>query len=211
MIKKFLGSVVLSLVAAAFMAAPWGQTFAAAEARALYVATIERYPAPKLDDVDGREYKVLLDPAKTRPEMNEAFKDLWGKVKAAASKRGFSVTEKEKNPLAIEFSTKAYFDTKDQMLWSKGYIVRITTRYKDRKPASTVAVTVKTVFEDAEKTLAVPLAVVGVDKFKSEAEENVGFGPDGSLRGYVEKGSSFSVPLASLGQFTLGDVAKYMP
>lgn len=53
-----------------------------------------------------------------------------------------------------------------------------------------------------------PLTVVGVDKSKTEAEENVGFGPDGALRGYIEKGSSFSVPLASLGKFTLGDSAS---
>jgi hypothetical protein len=158
------------------------------------VSTTAKYPAPALSDVDGREYKILFDPAKTSPDVATAFKDLWGKIKAAAAKQGLQVTEKDKNPLAIEFSTKEYFDTPDQALWSKGYLIRITTRYKDGKPNDPVAVTVKAVFEDAMKALAVPLAVVGVDKVKTEAEENVGFGPDGSLRGYVEKGSSFSVP-----------------
>lgn len=211
MSKKFLGGIVASLAAAALLSAPWSAPLAAAESKPLYVATIEKYPAPKLADVEGREYKILFDSAKTSPDMATAFKDLWGKIKTAAAKQGLKVTEKDKNPLAIEFSTKEYFDTKDQALWGKGYLIRITTRYKDGKPADTVSVTVKSMFEDAEKTLAVPLAVVGIDKFKTEAEENVGFGPDGTLRGYVEKGSSFSVPLAALGKFTLGDFAKYMP
>jgi hypothetical protein len=119
----------------------------------LYASTIAKYPAPALlSDVDGREYKILFDPAKTSPDMATAFKDLWDKIKAAAAKQGMQVTEKDKNPLAIEFSTKEYFDTPDQALWSKGYLIRITTRYKDGKPNDPVAVTVKAVFEDAGKT-----------------------------------------------------------
>jgi hypothetical protein len=208
---KLLVRALTGIVVAAMLAAPASPLFAKESPKPLYTTTIEKYPSPKLADVDGREYKILFDPAKTSPDMAAAFKDLWGKIKSSAAKQGFKVTEKEKSPLAIEFSTKEYFDTKDQALWGKGYLIRITTRYKDGKPADAVAVTVKSVFEDAEKTLAVPLAMVGVDKSKTEAEENVGFGPDGTLRGYVEKGSTFSVPIASLGKFTLGDFAKYMP
>jgi hypothetical protein len=208
---KVLSRVLTAFVLAAMLAAPASPIFAKESPKPLYATTIEKYPSPKLADVEGREYKILFDPAKTSPDMAAAFKDLWGRIKSAAAKQGFKVTEKEKNPLAIEFSTKEYFDTADQVLWSKGYLIRITTRYKDGKPADAVAVTVKSVFEDAEKTLAVPLAMVGVDKSKTEAEENVGFGPDGMLRGYVEKGSTFSVPLAALGKFTLGDFARYMP
>jgi hypothetical protein len=209
--KRLLVRILAGIVAVAMLAAPASLALAKESPKPLYATTIEKYPSPKLTDVDGREYKILFDPAKTSPDMAAAFNDLWGKIKAAAAKQGLKVTEKDKDPLAIEFSTKEYFDTKDQALWSKGYLIRITTRYKDGKPAGTVAVTVKSVLEDAEKTLAVPLAVVGVDKFKTEAEENVGFGPDGTLRGYVEKGSTFSVPLAALGKFTLGDFARYMP
>ena len=208
---KRLARILTGLLAAALLASPPLPAIAKEAPKALYATTIERYPAPKLADVEGREYKILFDPAKTSADMPAAFADLWGKIKAAAAKQGFKVAEKEKNPLAIEFSTKEYFDTKEQALWNKGYLIRITTRYKDGKPGETVAVTVKSVFEDAEKTLAAPLTVVGVDKSKTEAEENVGFGPDGMLRGYVEKGSSFSVPLAALGKLTLGDFAKYLP
>lgn len=203
--------ILSGFLAAVMLAAPVQPLLAKEAPPALYTSTVARYPAPMLSDVDGREYKILFDPAKTSPDMATAFKDLWDKIKAAAAKQGLQVTEKDKNPLAIEFSTKEYFDTPDQALWSKGYLIRITTRYKDGKANDPVAVTVKAVFDDLGKTLAVPLAVVGVDKSKTEAEENVGFGPDGTLRGYVEKGSSFSVPLASLGKFTLGDFGKYMP
>lgn len=184
---------------------------AAEPTTALYLKTIAAYPAPKLEDVGGREYKFLIDVAKTKPAMDEAFKDIWTQVKTAAAKHGFTVTEKTKDPLKIEMSTKEYFDTKDQALWSKGYIIRITTRFKDGKPNATVAVTVKSAHEDALRTLATPLAVVGIEKVKTEAEENVGFDPGGELRGYVEKGSSFSVAVDSLGKFTLGDFGKYMP
>ena len=220
MVTPLMNRALTNLLSAAFVLA-FGSTAANADIRtgqdsassekALYVKTIEKYPAPKLQDVGGREYKVLFDAAKTNSEMSVAFKDLWGQVKSAAGKRGFTVTEKDKDPLAIEYSTKEYFDTADQALWNKGFIVRVTTRYKDGKPGATVAVTVKSVFEDALKTLAVPLTVVGVDKVKTEAEENVGFGPEGVLRGYVEKGSTFSVPVASLGKFALADFGKYMP
>jgi hypothetical protein len=211
MVKLVMGRVISGLLAALMLATPVGFALAAGEVKPLHVQTIEKYPAPKLDDVDGREYKALIDPARTKASMDEAFKDLWGQVKAAAAKRGFKVTEKDKNPLAIEFSTKEYFDTKDQALWNKGFIIRVTTRYKDGKPNEAVAITIKSIFEDAERSLAVPLAVVGVEKSKTEAEENVGFGPGGELRGYVEKGSSFSVPLSALGKLTLADFGKFMP
>lgn len=220
MVTSLMNRALTSLLSATLVLA-FGSTAALADTRAgqdsaagekaLYVKTIEKYPAPKLQDVGGREYKVLFDPARTNPEMSAAFKELWGKVKSAAAKQGFTVTEKDKDALAIEFSTKEYFDTADQALWNKGFIVRVTTRYKDGKPAATVAVTVKSAMEDALKTLAVPLTVVGVDKVKTEAEENVGFGPEGALRGYVEKGSTFSLPVSALGKFTLADFGKYMP
>jgi hypothetical protein len=188
-----------------------GTVIAKEPSKALYLKTIETYPAPKLEDVGGREYKFLIDPAKTKPVMAEAFKDIWTQVKTAAAKRGMTVTEKEKNPLQIEMSTKEYFDTPNQALWNKGYLVRVTTRYKDGKPNSPVSVTVKSINEDALRSLATPLAVVGIEKVKTEAEENVGFGPGLALMGFVEKGSTFSVPLESLGKFTLGDFGKYMP
>ncbi len=205
-------SRILSFAIASTMLVPLWSPVAAREPHApLYAVTAAKYPSPMLLDVDGREYKILFDPTKASPDMALAFKDIWGKIKVAAVKQGMQVTEKDKNPLVIEFSTKEYFDTPDQLLWSKGYLIRITTRYKDRKANDQVVVTVKAMFDDARTTLAVPLVVVSGDKVKTEAEENVGFGPDGNLRGYIEKGSSFSVPLTALGKFTLGDFGKYLP
>ena len=196
------------LVAALVVAS--GVATAADEPKPLYAQTIAKYPAPTLENVGGREYKFLLDPAKTKGTPEEAFKDLWGQVKAGAAKWGFSVTEKEKNALKIEISTKEYFDTPDQALWGKGYLVRIATKYKDGKPEETVSVTVKAIHDDALKTLATPLAVVDL-KAKTEAEGNVGPSPGGVLVEIIEKGSSFSVKPAELGAMTLGDFGKFMP
>jgi len=188
-----------------------GSAVAAEPSKALYLDTIETYPAPTLEKVSGREYKFLIDAAKTRPAMDEAFRDLWTQVKSAAARRGFMVTEKKKRPLKIETLTKEYLDTSDQALWNNGYLVRITTRYRNGKPDSTVSVTVKSIHEDALRALAAPLSVVGVGKVRTEAQENVGFGPGGRLGGYVEKGASFTVPRDTLGERTLGDFGKYMP
>lgn len=200
---------VSRLLLAAIVAAA-GVATAADEPKPLYAQTIAKYPAPKLEDVGGREYKFLIDPAKTKGTPEEAFKDIWGQVKAAAAKKGFTVAEKEKNPLKVEMSTKEYFDTPEQALWSKGYLVRITTKYKDGKAGDTAAVTVKAVLDDALKTLATPLAVVDL-KTKTEAEGNVGPAPGGGLVEIIEKGSTFNVKPADLGAMTLGDFGKFMP
>jgi hypothetical protein len=200
---------VSRLFLAALVAAA-GIAVAADAPKPLYARTIAQYPAPKLEDVGGREYKFLIDPAKATGTPEEAFKAIWTQVKAAAAKTGFTVTEKEKNPLKLEMSTKEYFDTPDQALWTKGYLVRITTKYKDGKPDETVSVTVKAIFDDATKTLATPLAVVDL-KTKTEAEGNVGPAPGGGLVEIIEKGSSFSVKPADLGERTLGDFGKFMP
>jgi len=193
-----------ALVAAAGMAT------AADAPKPLYTRTIAKYPAPKLADVGGREYKSLIDPEKAKGTPEEAFKAIWTQVKAAAAKKGFTVTEKEKNPLKLEMSTKEYFDTPEQALSGKGYILRITTKYKDGKADETVAVTVKAAHDDAIKTLASPLAVVDL-KTKTEAEGNVGPAAGGMLSEVVEKGSTFSVKPADLGAMTLGDFGKFMP
>jgi hypothetical protein len=211
MVRFGIGGVLTGILAALAFAAPPAVSPSSAQVKPAYRQLIERYPAPKLAAVDAREFKVLIDPAQTKVTVDEAFRDLWTRIRAAAAKQGLTVIEKAKDPLAIEFSTKEYFDTVDQALWSRGYLIRITTSYKDGKPNPQVEVTVKTIFDDAEKTLAAPLAVVGIEKFKTEAEDNVGFVPGGALRGYVEKGSSFSVPLSALGRRSLSDFGKFVP
>lgn len=206
---KTRARAVTGLLFAALVAAA-GMATAADAPKPLYTQTIAKYPAPKLEGVGGREYKFLIDPAKAKGTPEEAFKAIWTQVKSAAAKTGFTVTEKDKNPLKIEISTKEYFDTQDQALWNKGYLVRITTKYKDGKADETVAVAVKAVFDDAIKTLATPLAVEGT-KTKIEAEGNVGPAPGAGLVEIIEKGSTFNVKPADLGARTLGDFGKFMP
>ncbi len=176
----------------------------------LFKRQIKAHPAPALEDVSGREYKFLLDSAKAKGTPAEAFKVIWDQVKATAAKQGFTVTEKDKTPLKIELTTKEYLDTPDQALWKRGYLIRITTKFKAGVAEPTGKVTVKAIFDDLAKTLATPLDVVGV-KGEEECQDNVGVGKGGALVGYVEKGASFTAAHADLGKLTLGDFAKYMP
>ncbi len=187
-----------------------GGLHAAEEPKPLFIQKIQAFPAPKLDDVASREYKFLIDPAKTKDTPAAAFKDIWTKVQAAASKQGFTVTEKDKNPLKVEMTTKEYLDTADQSLWKKGYLIRITTKYKAGIAEGAGKVTVKAIYQDVNKTLATPLLVAGA-KSETECQDNVGMAPGGGLAGYVEKGASFSVDLSDLGKMTLADFGKHMP
>lgn len=186
------------------------QVALAQDVKPLYVRTRAAYPAPKLADVTTREFKHLFDANKCKPVHEVALKDLWNAVKAAAEKAGFKVEEKDKSPLKLEYSTKTYFDTPDQALWKMGYLIRITTKYKSGVADPTSKVTVKAILEDAEKALAMPLKVVGVDS-ESECQDNVGLGLKQVAHGYVEKGVSFTIPLEQLGKQTLGDFGKFMP
>ncbi|MBK8573716.1 MAG: hypothetical protein IPN91_14080 [Holophagaceae bacterium] len=176
----------------------------------LFKRQIKAHPAPAFEDVAGREYKFLIDATKAKGTPAEAFKVMWTQVKASATKQGFTVTEKDKNPLKIEMTTKEYFDTADHALWKQGYLIRITTKYKAGIADEKGKVTVKAIFEDPAKTIATPLEVVGV-KSEEECQDNAGIGKGGQLVGYIEKGASFSVALDDLGKMTLGDFAKYMP
>jgi hypothetical protein len=176
----------------------------------LFKRQIQANPAPKLDDVSGREYKFLIDATKVKGAPAEAFKAIWTQVQATAAKQGFAVTEKGKEPLKVEMTTKEYVDTADQALWKKGYLIRITTKYKAGVADPNGKVTVKAIFDDPAKTLAATLEVVGV-KGEEECQDNVGTGKGGKLVGYVEKGASFTVAIQDLGKMSLGDFAKYMP
>jgi len=176
----------------------------------LFKQQVQAHPAPKLEDVSGREYKFLIDPAKAKGTPAEAFKEIWTQVKASAAKQGVTVTEKDKAPLKVEMTTKEYLDTADQALWKKGYLIRITTKYKAGIADGKGKVTVKAIFEDPAKTIAAPLELVGV-KGEAECQDNVGVGKDGRLVGYIEKGAGFSVALEDLGKMSLADFGKYMP
>jgi hypothetical protein len=205
--KKF----VSGLVAMAVLLGCAGVAAAAEGPKALYVQTIEKYPLPALKDASGREYKFLIDPAKVKGKPEVAFKDVWKRVRAAAAKNGFVVTEKDKNPFKMELATKEYFDTADQALWKAGYQIRVTNKYEDGKPGTSVTINVKSVNPDARVALAAPLASKGGTKVKVEAEGNVGIGPGGKLREYVEKGTTLTVDLAALGQMTFADFIRFVP
>jgi len=204
MIRNILSGLVL----AALVASTGTPALAQEQPGALFAKTIAKCPAPQLEDVGGREYKSLFNHEKLSGDPDVAFKTLWTQIKVASAKAGFKVDEKEKKPLKVELASKEYFDTPGQDLWKKGFIIRLTTKFKDGEES--FSVTVKAVQEDAAKVLATPLAVVGA-KAKVEAEGNVGVGPDGLLREYIEKGASFPVTMEQLGKLTLADFGKFMP
>jgi hypothetical protein len=176
----------------------------------LYVQTLERIPASSMEAVRAREYKFLVDPAKTKASPEAAFEEIWGLLKAAASREGFGLTDAGPTPLALEASTKEYFDTPDQRLWQMGYLIRVTRGAKNERKGNAV-LTVKSIREDAVAALAAPLAVPGKGRGKTEAEENVGVGPGGALHGYVEKGVSVTVPVESVEPATVGAIGKFVP
>lgn len=204
--------VVSGLLALVLVLGCAGVAVAADEAKPLYAQTIQKYRAPVLDDVGGREYKFLLDPAKWKGKPEDAFKDVWKRVRAAAEKNGYTLTEKDKSPFKVELATKEYVDTADQALYKAGYQVRVTNKWVDGKPDTSVAVNVKAVKDDARLVMAAPLAVKGGSKVKVEAEGNVGIGPGGQLREYIEKGVTFTVGVEELGKMaTLADLGKFVP
>ena len=203
--------VVSSLVLLTVLLGSAGIAAAAQEAKPLYVQTIDKYPPPALTSAAGREYKFLIDPTKVKSGPDAAFKDIWKKVRAAATKNGFVVTEKDKNPFKIELATKEYFDTAEQDLWKAGFQIRITNKYEDGKPGTSVTLNVKSVNPDGRVALAAPLDSKGGTKVKIEAEGNVGIGPGGTLREYIEKGTTLTVDLSALGQMTFADFVKFVP
>lgn len=174
-------------------------------------AMFKALPAPTLAEVQGREYKFLVDPAALKPAMEEAFVDLWQQVIEAAQHRGFEITQKDKNAFKIDLSTKEYLDTPDKALWQAGYLIRLSTNYKDGKPETNTRVTIKSINRDTTTVLKRQLKVTGVEKVKIEAEDAIGFQAGGKLGQYVEKGATFTVAADSLGARTLGDFAKFVP
>ncbi len=201
-------NVLSGLLVAGIVASPGGVSLAQEQPGTLFAKTIAKYPSPQLAEVGGREYKCLFNIEKFSDDPDVAFKELWNKLKAASANAGFTLEQKEKKHLKVERATKEYFDTPEQDLWKKGYIVRLSTKFKDGE--ETLTVTVKAVDENAVRAMATPLTVVGATG-KTEAEGNVGLGPQGLLREYVEKGATFPVTLDQLGTLTLGDFGKFMP
>ena len=183
----------------------------AVETGPVTAAMFKALPAPALAEVQGREYKFLVDPTALKPAMDEAFVDLWQQVTEAAQNRGFQITQKDKNAFKVDQSTKEYLDTPDKALWQAGYLIRLSTNYKDGKPEANTRVTVKSINRDTATVLKRQLKVTGGERVKIEAEDAIGFQPGGKLGQYIEKGASFTVAVDSLGARTLGDFAKFVP
>ena len=127
--KAIARSVALSVLVAG--AAVGAQAIAAGPPQA-YEVMLKKYPAPALEQVQGREYKFLIDPAQTKPKLEDAFVDIWEQVKLAAERRGFKITEKDKDAFRVEVSTKEYLDTADQALWKAGYLITSRASIQNR-------------------------------------------------------------------------------
>jgi hypothetical protein len=205
--------MIRCLVAALLLAGLGGDCAAPAQApdppRPLYLLMVEKYPAPILKDVHAREFKYLVDPARVPKDPQAAFQEIWARIRAESGKAGFTVSgKKDKKTLKIGASAKEYLDTPDQDLWKQGCLIRVTSKSKNGGKSRTI--TVKAIFEDAARTLATPLVVVGAES-TTDAEGNVGLIRDGQLGEYVEKGTTWTVAPDQLGTLTLGDFGKFMP
>lgn len=161
-------------------------------------------------EVVGREYKFLVDPAKTNADMAAAFKDIWMKSKNVAASMGVTVTEREKKPFELSPTVKTFFDTPTMDLWKKGYLIRVTTNFKNGYPVSTLRVVVKSLNAPFAKVLGAKLETRGVAG-KVSAEDNVCIGKDGQLASYVEKGVNFTLGCAELGDMNLAQFGAYVP
>ena len=178
----------------------------------LWQRTVARYPAPILASVGSREFKFLVAPGGFKGSPEEAFVELWTRIKEAGARQGFPLEVGWDSPFRTKRGTEEYLDTPEGALWAKGYLIRMARRASRKGvPGFRVDVTVKAVLPDAAAALALPLEVVGVEKVKAKAEDNVGMGPGGELHGYVEKAVTFSVDLDVLGKPTLGAFARFVP
>lgn len=202
--KKLFAAFVTFFVMAAFAAS---SVFAAGP---LYKAQMAEWK-DNVKVVEGREFKFLGDPAKLKPEMKEAFKELWDRATAIASKDGLKVTERDKKPFALSPVVKTFFDTKDQQLWKAGWLIRVTTSYKKGYPEASVKVMIKRINMPSKGIFASKLAAEKDLKAKVAIEDNIGINPDGSLYAYLEQGLSFKVDRSALGDMNLADFGKLVP
>lgn len=206
-------TLVTAMLGAVMLIASVGS--AQAQEAKRYKELLERYPAPILSDVDGREYKSLLNPAMVKgATVDEGLVDLWQQIRAGAAKADIDTAEREENAYRVTKSSKEYLDTPNEDLWKAGYLIRIMVNYRNGEPqVDKVRVTVKAIADTLEKSFGTPLEVVGIETRGGHSyEENVFIGTDGvTVSGNVEKGIQWELPLAELGSFKLSDFAKYMP
>jgi hypothetical protein len=201
-----------------------GRVLAADAPQPLYTRLMEKYPAPDLARIKSTMLKFLIDADKVKPVPEQAFPELWARIKASAAKNGFVIQERKEDTFQTEPSYQEYLDTADQALWAKGYLIRIIKFTSTGKTASRhglgsvkrgggdmVELTFKNIRPDFKATLLTPLAVAGVDEVKRKPENNVGIGYDGQLSCYVENTASFYVALDDSRELRLGDFTRYLP
>ena len=178
---------------------------------ALYERDIRQYPAPILQSIGSREYKIVLDASQLRPLPKDGLAELWAILKTEAGIHNVVMTEKTGNPFKSSSSFKEYYDTPDLALRQKGYLIRVTTAEKNGLPRKDKrTVTIKAIHSNAASALATPLKIVD-RAAKTSAEENVGIGPSCSLQGAIAKETSFSIEADALGSGTLADFGRFMP
>ena len=160
--------------------------------------------------VEGREFKFLIDPAKTAPIMKEAFQDIYFQAKAVLEKNGLKVTEREKKTWELRPTVKTFFDTENMDLYKKGYLIRTTVNYKKGRWDSKVKVAVKRINAPFEAVIDTKLFSAD-GKNSGVVEDNIGLGPEGKLFSYVEKTVVFETDRAELGQMKFEDFSAYVP
>ncbi len=197
--KKQLVITVASLLWIALAA-----TISAAKDPYPHKTQIANHPTA-LEIVEAREMKFLIDPAKVGYEADKGLALIWEKVKDFAKRENFTVQEKSFDPSGLTYSTKVYYDTPKGELADKGYVVRITTKYKEGNPDS-AKLTVKFIDRDHPETVFTSMP----EEEEASIEENVGPAANYSLDTYLEKATKAGVDLAKL-PVTLGDFATLIP
>lgn len=164
-----------------------------------------------LREIVSREFKFLVDPKFFAGGREAGFKAVWEKVKAAAAKEGFTLTDGKKG-LKEAASTKEYFDTPDFKLRKAGYIIRVSTKYAEGKPVYPFTMTVKELSPDnLYRILGSKLAIAKGYKVVSGNEENISISADGSLNGYIESAWEVKLKPEDIGARTVGDFGKIFP
>ena len=169
-----------------------------------------------MQKVGGREFKLLIDPKRFsdggKKDRKKKYKIIWKKLKTVAKDQGFKVKGRKKKKYKESKRTREYFDTADFQLRKKGYVVRISTKYKKKEPQHPFTLTVKEGSRrDFKRVLNSTLSFSGAHDGKTEIEENVSFGPDGRLRSSLEKSKKIKLEPEELGKMTLGDFGKVVP
>lgn len=164
-----------------------------------------------LRQIASREFKFLVDPQHFAAGREAGFKAVWEKVKVAAAKNGFKVSDSKKG-LREAFSTKEYFDTPDFKLRKAGYVIRISTKYAEGKPAFPFTLTVKEMSPDnLYRILGSKLETAKGYKVQAGNEENISISANGALNGYIESAWEVKLKPEEVGAKTLGDFGKIFP